>query len=188
MDIRTYKDQFGSNDIRKIEFIFNLLNKLKKNKKFLNFYCVELRCSLIGGSVLGALLITFSILEMFLLEACSLLDIDQAEDYDAKILNFEKNKTNISKFLEILDKHKVIDSNDIKKINDIYQKYRIPLSHGLRTKGIYDFAKSRLFFQTLFNPENKPYAVVSRDMEDILEESGLDLIIEILILLIKLCK
>jgi hypothetical protein len=185
--IRTYIDQFEKADVEKIEHIFDLLEDLKTRNDDLKFYCVELKCSLIGGSVLGGLLITFSILEMYLLHnyVIRILGEDSSK-YNKAIYLLERKNTHLKNVVAESKNMDLIDDSSGNRIIELYNDYRIPLMHGLRTKGIYDQGGFSDFIKEIDSLDVDINSPVSwQEMESIIEEDGLNVIQEIFEIITK---
>ena len=174
--IRSYKDQFGPDDTQKIETIFQILDALKSQEKSINFHCQEIRGSLSGGSILGGLLITFSMFEMLFIEKFALLSSNgHSEEFLDEIFSIEKNKTSLSCLIKESKTRGFICQEDAEYLLDLYDKVRNVLSHGLRTKGIY--SDNYPFHSRLYGNKEP---VHWREIENSIEEIGLYIIIEIL--------
>lgn len=184
MTIRTYKDQFEAEDIEKIESIFSLLDKLKDNKNVLRFYCQELRCALTGGSILAGLLISFSIMEMFVLDNYVSKHFDEHDEkYSKAICELEQKKKHVNELLNESVNMGFIEKEDAEKLIKLYKEWRIPLGHGLRTKGLYH---SIPIWNIFFGLKDNHLTPVSwKEMEANIHEDGLDIIAEILKILSK---
>ena len=181
---RTYIDQFETADIQKIEHIFELLENLKFKKNLLRFCCQELKCSLVGGSIFGGVLIAFSALEMFVLDNYVSRHFDEDDDkYSIAIYELEKKKVHINELLDESVKLDFIEGADAKGLKQLYKEWRIPLGHGLRTKGLYNSSGSVL--NSLGLNSNDVVPATWRTMETRIEADGLDVITEILEILVK---
>lgn len=179
--IRTYKDQFKASDIKKIEFIFKLIEQLKNQKAVAKFYCQELRCSLVGGSILGGLLISFSIMEMIIIDNYVLGRLGGDEKkYGESISELEIKKTHINVLLDESVKSNSINESDAETLKELYKNYRIPLGHGLRTKGLYESPVPKSFLELFSEKDSGPIPVSWKAMESIIEKRGLEVITSIL--------
>jgi hypothetical protein len=105
--------------------------------------------------------------------------------YFKAIYELERQRINLYELLHESVSMDFLGYDDAKKLEDFYKKYRIPLGHGLRTKGLYEDCFPENIFQFLALNEKDTTPVSWKTMENIIEDEGIDVIFEILEILIK---
>ena len=168
--MRSYKSIYSKRDQEVIEDTIAKSSSIAELLPFLRIHSAEqIRC-LEAGSALGSLLITFAIMECVFLAMLAAGLNEQENDIEIKLLgDCEWEKIHFKKALAILSAREVITEKNCTRLLDFYDEYRIPLSHGLFTKGIFQ-SDARTVLDTATRLTQKEQKIIPdwRDVEEII--------------------
>ncbi|MBX6421996.1 hypothetical protein [Thermosulfurimonas sp. F29] len=176
--IRTYKKQFESKKVEKIDNLIKRIKRIKMPGSVSKYYAHELLLCLQAGALLGSLCITSALLEIFVRELAikySALASSNSDLYKKLALLQkqleEKRNLSFKQLINGLASCGLFSEDDAEQAKEFYDSVRIPIHHGLPAR----FVEIQNDIIAALN-EIFTFPIGMHEFEEVIEDRSLDLI------------